>query len=467
MGKSVYDCMAYMIRMLLDNADSQFYEEFRAIGEKSRLQYNRMLYKEFPELVDSYGNAKMILTPHHIDMELVNRLHEFADNCVKEQNLMPLAMLIHKLDIGLTEVVRNAKTDTVNTQGLNSNFTEQEIQILPRCFCSWAHEHKDKNCSNSLNNFLTHLYFIDTRELKRRTGCEVSHCILSSEHFSRADNHGYLMIGITPLCDETILDVPKIENENGVCEFQITGLSNEKDLIKNVEGILERAKELGVDILCFPEMLGTRPVIGKIRDILSEFPEDEALQYPVLTICPTYWDDGKNISVVLNGTGEVVAKQCKQKAYEYEENGQYYREGIKPDRHIQLIHCDGLGRLGILICRDALEREYLQSMLEILKVTLLVVPSYSTGSYDFSENLKTCAAYDCDVIWINTCAAVPKEKKTPEEYVGFIQKNGKRTSYRNGQYFFEFSKCKKSEEEQACRLCIYTEKLYFQCAGYK
>lgn len=467
MDKSAYDCMAYMIRKLIDNVDSRFFEKFRAISDKTRASCNHTLHREFPELVDQYGNAQTILAPYHTDTELVNKLYRFTNKSVKEGDLMLLAMLIHKLDIGLTDATENQKRDTAYIRGLNLNDREQEIQILPKCFCSWAHEHKDKNCSNSLNNFLSHAYYIDTRELKRRTGCDVSHCILSSEHFSRADDRGYLTIGITPLSDETKLDLQKKETESGICEFQVTGVSNENDLVKNVEGILGRAKELGVDILCFPEALGTRTVIKKIRDLLSEFPEDVAMQYPALTLCPTCWNDGKNISAIFNETGEKVAEQCKQKAFEFEENGQYYREGLKTDQHIQLIHCDGLGRLGVLICRDALEREYLQSMLELLRVTLLIIPSYSTGSYDFAENLKACAAYDCSVVWINTCSAVPKEKKSPEEYVGFIQKNGRRTCYRNGQYSFHFSKCKKIENERACRLCIYTEKLYFQCSGCK
>lgn len=467
MGNSVYDCMAYMIRGLIDHVDYQFFEQFRAISNKRGILIKKRLCKEFPELVDRNGNAQIILTPYHLNKGLGERLDKFADDCIQASDFETLAMLIHKLDIGLAQAADNAKTDTVNFKGLNSNSEKQEIQILPRCRCSWAHEHKDQNCSNSLNNFLSHLYFIDTHEFRRRTGCDVTHCILSSEHFSRANARGYLEIGISPLCDETILGEKKIETQNGVCDIEITGISNEETLIKNVEGILERASKLGVDILCFPEMLGTGLITEKIHNMLTAFPEDDERQYPVLTFCPTQWKEGKNVCVVLSDTGEVIARQSKQKAYERLENGQYFREGLKPDKQIQIIHCDGLGRLGILICRDALEREYLQSMLELLKITLLIVPSYSTGSFDFSENLKTCAAYDCDVVWINTCSAVPENKKVPEEFVGFVQKNGKQTKYRNGQYFLKLSKCEKYRKEQACRVCIYTEKLYFACAGYK
>lgn len=276
-----------------------------------------------------------------------------------------------------------------------------------------------------------------------------------------------MKIGITPFGDNTKLYVHKMETENGICQFQVNGFSNEDELVRNVVDTIERAKNLGIDILCFPEMLGSEKILNKMQGILSQFPESEGASYPVLTICPTIWKNGENTTTVLNDLGEKVLEQSKQKAFEFEENGQFYREALNPKRHIQLIHCDGIGRLGILICRDAIEREYLQAMLDLLKVTLLIVPSFSTGYFDFSENLQACSAYDCCVVWINTCSALPENKKTPDDFVGFVSKTGKKTMFRNGQYCFKFSQCKKMKDGQACRECIYTEKLYFRCAGYE
>lgn len=87
-----------------------------------------------------------------------------------------------------------------------------------------------------------------------------------------------------------------------------------------------------------------------------------------------------------------------------------------------------------------------------------MVPSYSTGSFDFTENLKTCAAYDCTVVWINTCCALPTEKKQPDDFSGFVQISGKRTTIRNGQFRHCFSKCRKVHDGEACRTCIDTKK---------
>ena len=118
--------------------------------------------------------------------------------------------------------------------------------------------------------------------------------------------------------------------------------------------------------------------------------------------------------------------------------------------------------MSILICRDALERDFLQAILDILKITLLIVPSYSTGSYDFSENLEMCRAYDCSVVWINTCSAVPDGKRAEDGMIGLVKRTGKKTIFRNGEYCQKFSKCINNQGGEECSRCIFTEKLYFE-----
>ena len=47
---------------------------------------------------------------------------------------------------------------------------------------------------------------------------------------------------------------------------------------------------------------------------------------------------------------------------------EFYKEALKQQPYVKVIHCDGIGRLAILICRDALERDFLQAILDILKI---------------------------------------------------------------------------------------------------
>lgn len=145
---SVYNCIAYMVRELLNVVDGCFFQNYRAISKNTVVLNNRILYKKFPELMDSNGNIQKIVMPNYIRKELSHKLHQFTDSCIKENNLMLLAQMLGKLDLALKDEVASVKYDNFNFEGLNSNAKQLDIQILPRCISSWGHDNKDKNNSH-------------------------------------------------------------------------------------------------------------------------------------------------------------------------------------------------------------------------------------------------------------------------------------------------------------------------------
>lgn len=48
MDKSTYDCMAYIIRTLLDYGDDQLYENYKATNDISMLRYKKYCTRNFP-----------------------------------------------------------------------------------------------------------------------------------------------------------------------------------------------------------------------------------------------------------------------------------------------------------------------------------------------------------------------------------------------------------------------------------
>ena len=78
--------------------------------------------------------------------------------------------------------------------------------------------------------------------------------------------------------------------------FQVIGVSNEDALVETVTHLLKLARTRAVDILCFPEILGTPKVIECLKELLEEFPGEEEGQYPVLVFCPTKWEERANLS---------------------------------------------------------------------------------------------------------------------------------------------------------------------------
>ena len=60
---------------------------------------------------------------------------------------------------------------------------------------------------------------------------------------------------------------------------------------------------------------------------------------------------------------------------------------------------------------DFMQKEYRRMILDVLKATLIIVPSFSTGNFDFRQVMGECRQYDCGVIWLNCCGAMHLEEK--------------------------------------------------------
>lgn len=64
-----------------------------------------------------------------------------------------------------------------------------------------------------------------------------------------------------------------------------------------------------------------------------------------------------------------------------------------------------MGRMGILICKDFLIDDNRKLLCDILKTTLILVPSFTTGEHNFEILLSQKFQNDCNIAWCNTCSA--------------------------------------------------------------
>lgn len=460
--KTLYDMMAIMIRELLENTDNRFIRNFFTISQKKREEFDGFLSNYFPEFIKE-GNPKEISYPYGISEKIIEKIEGFTKSCLEEENFLLLAEFLNKLDSCLALSIRNYTTEYEEIFGLNDNWKEQEIQLLPRCYCSWEHKGKAKNSSYSLNHLLNHFYFIDTKTFHRATGFCVSHIFIRESIFQRALERQALRIGLTPLYDGAELTLIYEEKEN--CVFQVEAVSDLEIRKVNAVSILEKAKKEEVDILCYPEMLGSPMILKALQERLQKFPEEGEKPYPSLVAAPSCWQNRSNKTILLDEMGEVLCVQGKQHPYSFLNNGQEYEEDIEGDRHICLIHCNGIGRIAIAICKDALIRNYIFHMLDILKVTLLIIPSFSTGFFDFETNLEMCKAFDCNVVWVNTCSAKKISEKKAFSLLGYVLKTGKRSNIKNGLWPFGEEECPKREGKE-CKDCLYTQDMYMEYRNY-
>lgn len=469
--RKIYNIIADGIKAVLDNVTEEFLQKYNAMTQKKSDRLNQEIKKQFPEIFAGGSLSSAI-----IENELyLYRLKNYMEQCVKNGKYDLLIRLLSKLDVALKaqielyakmfeqkQMERRLLNDTKRSEFLsegclNSNAQTSRLQLLPKCSCRWTHNSRDRIGGISINNYFHYFYYVQINVLGEYT---VKHWYLN-DSFERAAEKGYLTIGITPLHNEAELGIAYLEAEESHF-FSVEKVIGIEKLKECALGQLEYARENEVDILCYPEMLGGQEIFHALQEKLQEFPDGKG-EYPVLTLCPTEWNDRKNVCRVLDRTGNNIISQQKQHPFPYIHKGIEYLENIKPDKIIHLIHCNEIGRIAILVCKDALQREYLHMLLEHLKVTLILIPSFSTGNYDFDEIIQMCRAYDCCAVWINTCSVQKLEESDNEklERIGIVLRTGKQRAQLNNKicYFSRKDKGCSGMGGQDCSKCVYIQKL--------
>lgn len=459
--KMLYDLMAVLIKNIIDNADEDFFDRYSALGGAARETINGILEKKFPELFEN-RQPKEIISSVLYDDDFFRRLYQTTKREPEEIDLQLNVALLSKLDICLSKRVEFYST-LREIHGLNANIQESRIQLLPRCICSWEHRSRGANYRSDLSNYLKFFYYV---ELDKLDGYDVRHIFLDPSTFAKAAERQYLRVGLSPLTDRGELEwMP--DERLGVQYFYVTGVKNQDEIEHNMLSIMDKAKREEVDILCYPEMLGNRELYNSAVSALSAFPEDDK-SYPPIVILPSIWDKRHNTSIVMDDSGNDILHQEKQHPYlfPYEVSHEKYLEDLEPDRVIHLIHCRGIGRMAVMICKDALTKSYIHMFLDVLKVTLLFIPSFSTGYYAFQEIVESCKSADCCACWINTCSAerLAEVDKESLDTIGLVLKAGKRSFMRNGIYPCERvgQRCKSGGYgDTNCRDCLFIHKIQF------
>lgn len=162
---------------------------------------------------------------------------------------------------------------------------------------------------------------------------------------------------------------------------------------------------------------------------------------------------------MLDAYGDIVAKQLKQKPFPLTSEDGYcrYNEDIIPDHKIYVFHNKILGRMVISICKDFITIDYLRKLVDTLKATLILSPSFSTGSYDFSQVMRAGGYADVCSVWVNTCAAskLNGAKLKNFDTIGAFNLTGKNS-------YFDFIPCKRDESclKKVCKdNCLFTQEI--------
>lgn len=465
MYRRVYNIVAIMIRRIEEEKgrNKRFLIDDRSYNQQ---EAKKILQDRFPILYEEDGSGYKEITDlmENVNWEEVERFSQ------EYENVHVIFSFLRHLDMALekrTKFEGNPPEGIRTIDALNNNVEETQIQVLPKMSAYWERGSGGSQHSYDISRLLKNIMYIDTRIFSEMQIEQIKHSFLSSSMFYRAEKKGILRIGVSFISRNLHI----MTRESGENKFCVDAVTRPGQVEKNVKRVLEEARREQVDIVFFPEMIGSSETDASITKYLLEAAlEMSSEEYPALIVLPSKWEENQNSALVLTGNGAEVCSQQKQYPYDgpVEPGGKPAQEDLSPDGILHLIHCQGLGRMAIMICKDFLITEYLQMLLEILRVTLILVPSMTTGEYDFKTHIHMCEHADCCVMQGNCCSAqwmVAEDQRGKLDTCGYCLKSGKNQNpkyVQGGEKIISFTKpdnCRTGECKEAC---LFIEDFYYR-----
>ena len=396
------------------------------------------------------------LNVNDLNYSLYSRIEVYISGLQSRKDYYSMIALLQVLDEALNslllEKIRSYQSDDFSVV-LNTNRETTGIGLLPRCSCIWERRHRLSYSYNRLDNFLFHFLLLESSILGELID---KHIFLPDDFFRDFRDDRQLKIAASPLRRERHFSIEKYELND--IQYLRVDYHHEKKADDNEEiwRRITTAAENKCDIIVFPELMGNSETQNVISQRLRSLPLEEQNKMPSLIILPSVWEKNMNTATVLDRFGNIILRQSKQNQFRMENNGTAFLEDIRTNMVVNILHYEGIGRISILICKDFLTTKYMEQLMRCFKLTLIIVPSFSTGSYDFCQSFDLCAHDDCNVIWINTCAAMKKGKEDNFRNIGYVRKRIGRHDD-DSQKLCEMPVCKNAFSGKCGRDCLYFE----------
>lgn len=446
--ETIYNIMAVLINKVnLSNKYDDFFTKSKKVHDSAVNE----IKQKIPEIFLEDGSLEIdALTIDIIkDNNFIVRLKHLANEYIREENSFKLLKLLQVLDSSIKNLIKISCEDDEGYKeiiALNTNYDDTDILLLPYVKCFWKRHSNGSQHGYKINHCLQNTYYIIKSDLKDLT---VKHLYLNEALFLNAIQNKRLKVACSPVTNNAVIDkIETIEDVEGNSLFFISKIKNKELIQKKILEIIEEAKRRNVDILVFPEILGFEELTMEAIELITN---NILENYPPLIVLPTVWKDYSNASDVIIENGRLIIKQAKQNPMNFNGANEY----IIPDKILYVIHAFGIGRICILICKDMLVFDYLDIILEDVQASLIIVPSFSTGNYDFQNAIARCQAYDCDVVWINSCAAIHLAPSKTDNFkiIGIILESGKGSN--NSVNFCQNEKCKNCD----LRMCMFEHEI--------
>ena len=431
----LYNLIAEICSSVIRACPENVFFKFTCISREANDRIREDIFRQFPFLCDTDPGSK---TPDGRPQKPKVRLLEQTDHPIPDpeslsafwqqlfdrSDFYALIVLLEVLDAALEKIIHRTFIEYQAEQYsivLNTNREATGVGLLPRCSCVWERSSRRSGGVFHLDSFFSHLLLLDNRVLDDIVDI---HHFLPDGFFRRFDTGRKLVVAATPLRFERHF-VTEAYEEDRVQYFRISceGADYSMDNALIWEKIIA-AGQKGSDILVFPEMLGNPETASYITDRLKSRDPHDRSEIPSLIVLPSVWDKTRrsNTVTILDREGNILCRQSKQIPFRMNHGGSSFLEGIHSNLVVNIFHYEGIGRIAILICKDFLMTQFMERLMRSFKLTLIIVPSFSTGSYDFLQSSDLCAHDDCNVVWINSCAAMEPGKEANFRNIGYVRK---------------------------------------------
>ena len=447
---SLYNIIAELCSYL-ESVGKNHFIFYKSLSDKELRRIDDRIVNDTYLSLSEKGKYLPIFEPD-LSPEYIDKLHSFKEKIFAENDKNAVIRFLQALDETVSVLLYDEREilegNKVSSE-INTNRESTGIALFPKMNCVWSRKNRQTFSYKRIDSYLRYLLVVQDIP-----GIEAEHVFIKKGSFPIFDKTKKLNVAASPISAKTNFDL----NYHGLGDYLVFDVKYNESRIKSDNALvwkkIKEAGEHGSELIVFPEMLGNPVMETFIRDKLSTLNDEQLKHIPALIVLPSCSVEGLNYSPVLDRYGHELTRQCKHNPFFHKLKQGEYREYLRPNNKITIFHYEGLGRFAVMICKDFLTNEYMERIMRAFMLTMIISPAYSTGSHDFKLSLDLCAHDDCNVIWVNTCAALIPGKEDNFENIGYIRKRINR--YRSEEEStYRMKSCRKLRMGGCDHNCIY------------
>lgn len=425
-------CMNYVL-MEIDQQEVDIMNVLNSYDSKCEKIINSLsIYKMEKEIDIEYKCLE------RLKKQLINSLS------IEEKIINQCVYIIMWVDDNCEPTYENDEICTY--EALNNQF-DNKIRIIPRMnnriddfSCKFSDEkgqeafRKDYPVRKSFYTGIVCKYIILDETFLENYKVQIHHLGYKNAFVQKTKNKQTLSFAVFPVLNDKFSEYFKVNKLKAKKKnyFEIDGMyeGKEKVLKQRYDEIFNNCNSENIDFLIFPEMLMTESILDDLQGHKQE---------NWIVFWGSIWKNMTNRCIVTGKGGQAILSYDKKIGFELKEEDEkgkriyleHLKEKIKKTPY-DLLDIEGIGRVGICICRDLTFQE-VSNLHTYLETNILIVPTFSESMDIYTGAEELVKKEKCMVILANSCSAYydKKHKKNTITELGFFVAPAKKKNARS------------------------------------